>query len=205
MKLLHIIVSPREESRTLQVSKAFLEVFKKKHPNVAIDELNLCTENLPALNVKRVDGKYVLMQGKDLTGELKKSWEEILAHINRFLSADLYLISTPMWNFSIPYPLKHYIDIIVQPKYLFRYTKTGSEGLAKNKKMVVVTSRGGDYRSSEMESFDLEAPYLRKIFGFVGIENISFVVAQPMDMGKDLEKKEIDQAKKEATKLAASI
>ena len=138
-RLLHIIATPRVgESRTLKVSQEFLESFKKKYPGCGIDELDLYKEKLPELTVKRVDGKYILLGGKDLSGEFKEAWEEIVAHINRFLSADIYLVSTPMWNFGIPYALKHYIYVIVQPKYLFKYTDKGPEGLAKNKKMIII-------------------------------------------------------------------
>ena len=42
-----------------------------------------------------------------------------------FLDADAYLLTTPMWNFSIPYAVKYYIDAIVQPGYLFRYDEDG--------------------------------------------------------------------------------
>jgi len=202
-KLFHIIATPRElESRTLQVSEAFLETFQQKHVNWIVDELNLAKEELPSLSMKRVDGKYLLMTGKDLYGEFKDKWVEILEHIERFLSADLYLISTPMWNFSIPYMLKHYIDILVQPKYLFRYTDTGVEGLAKNKKMIVISSRGGTYASEETRSFDFQEPYLRTIFGFVGITDMHFLHAQPMDMGKEIQQQKLHEAIEAAKQLA---
>lgn len=202
-KLLHIVASPREdESRTLEVSESYLEVFLAKHPDWVVEELNLAKERLPPLSMKRVSGKYTLLAGGELHGEQKEAWADILQHIERFLSADLYLISTPMWNFSIPYMLKHYIDIVVQPKYLFRYTDRGVEGLAKNKRMVVVASRGGEYVSESTKGFDFQEPYLRAIFGFVGISDISFVVAQPMDMGEELRAKELGRAKEEARRLA---
>lgn len=205
-KLLHIVATPRgDESRTLKVTKGFLEGFKEKHPDWAIDELNLVKEELPSLTIKRVDGKYALLGGKELTGEFKEAWKEIIAHIERFLSADAYLISTPMWNFTIPYMLKHYIDIIIQPKYLFRYAEGKMEGLVKNKKMVVIASRGGDYSSREMRAFDMQEPYLRSIFGFVGITDITFVVAQPVDMGPELEKDKISEAKAQARKTAQDL
>jgi FMN-dependent NADH-azoreductase len=202
-KLLHIISSPRgEESRTLQVSEVFLEGFKDNHPDWIIEELDLTKEDLPPLTLKRVDGKYVLLGGKDLFGELKEAWQEIIAHINRFMSADAYLISTPMWNFSIPYQLKHYIDIIVQPKFLFRYIANDAEGLVKNKKMVVITSRGRDYSTEETRSADLQEPYLRLIFGFVGITDITFIIAQPMDMGTVLQERGLNTAKEKARAMA---
>jgi len=207
-KLLHIIATPRaQDSRTLQISQVFLENFRKKFPTCVIDELNVATESLSSLTVKVVSGKYVLLGGKDLSGELKTAWREIERHIERFLSADIYLISTPMWNFSIPYTLKHYIDIILQPKYLFRYTPSGVEGLVKNKKMVVITSRGGDYsQGSPVHNFDFQEPYLRTVFGFVGITDITFVIAQPMDaLGPEIQAKKIEEAKSVARKIADSF
>jgi len=205
-KLLHIIATPRgEESRTLQATETFLEVFKDKHPDWVVEELNLSKEELPSLTIKRVDGKYVLLGGKELYGELKEAWEDIIGHIERFLSADGYLISTPMWNFSIPYMLKQYIDIIVQPKYLFRYTQSGVEGLVKNKKMIIMTSRGGEYVSEQAAKFDFQEPYLRTIFGFVGITDITFIRAEPMDMGIETQQQKIKEAQGLARKIAAQI
>ncbi|MDP3787155.1 MAG: NAD(P)H-dependent oxidoreductase [Candidatus Omnitrophota bacterium] len=205
-KLLHIIATPREdESRTLQVSNTFLKALKEKHPDLTIEELNLFKEELPSLTLKRVDGKYILLGGKDLSGEFKEAWEEIISHIERFLSADAYLLSVPMWNFGIPYKLKHYIDIIIQPKYLFRYTEKGPEGLVKGKKMAVVTSRGGDYSAGGMRQYDTQEPYLRAIFGFVGITDIIFINAQPMDMGPELQKEKIEEAQAIARKTAESF
>ncbi|MDD4879067.1 MAG: NAD(P)H-dependent oxidoreductase [Candidatus Omnitrophica bacterium] len=202
-KLLHIIATPRgEESRTLKVADAFLEEFRAEHPDWAVEDLDLSKEELPSLTLKRVDGKYILLSGKDLSGELKEAWEEIVRHIERFMSADGYLISTPMWNFSIPYTLKHYIDVIIQPKYLFRYTAAGSEGLVKNRKMVVIASRGGDYSAGKARAADFQEPYLRAIFGLVGITDISFVVAQPMDMGPELQKQKINEAQQAARAAA---
>lgn len=203
-KLLHIIATPRgDDSRTLQISGVFLDTFKQNHSDWVVEELDLTKENLPPLTLKRVDGKYVLLGGRELYGDLKEAWEEIIAHIKRFLSADAYLLSTPMWNFSIPYFLKQYIDIIVQPKYLFRYTDAGVEGLAKGRKMLVITSRGGDYSpGSPTRNMDFQEPYLRAVFGFVGLTDIDFITAQPMDMGVDLQKTMIKEAQSKAAKAA---
>jgi FMN-dependent NADH-azoreductase len=123
-------------------------------------------------------------------------------YIERFKSADTYLISTPMWNFSIPYLLKHYLDVILQPKYLFRYTASGVEGLVKNKSMVVITSRGGDYTLPETRGADFQESYLRFVFGFIGITDITFINAQPMDMGETLQTQKIKEAQVRAKEIA---
>ena len=204
-KILHIISTPRgDASRTLKISGYFLESLKKKHPDCAIDTLDLFKDTIPSLTLKTVSGKYVLLAGKDLSGELKEAWRDIERVITRFLSADAYLISAPMWNFSIPYVLKYYIDIIVQPKYLFRYTDNGPEGLAKNKKMVLITSRGGDYSAaSPFHAYDYQEPYLRAIFNLVGITDITFINAQPMDaLGQDVAEKKVQEAQGLAAKIA---
>ncbi|HCD38759.1 MAG TPA: ACP phosphodiesterase [Candidatus Omnitrophica bacterium] len=207
-KLLHIIATPRgDDSRTLKVSQAFLEALSKKNPDCKIDELNVATDTLPSLTLKMIDGKYVLLGGKELNEKQKEAWNPIERHIERFLSADGYLISTPMWNFGIPYPLKQYIDLIIQPKYLFRYTEKGVEGLVKNRKMTVITSRGGDYSpESPFRAYDFEEPYLRAIFGFVGITDITFMNAQPMDaMGPEIQNEKIEEAKGLARKTADTL
>ena len=202
---MHIVATPRgEDSRTLQITGPFLEIFGDTHPDWVIEELDLSRESLPSLTAKRVDGKYVLLEGKDLYGTLKESWEEIIGHIDRFLSADGYLVSTPMWNWHIPYMFKHYIDIIMQPRLLFRYTDDGgTEGFAKGRKMVVITSRGGEYVSPQKQPINFQEPYLRHAFGVAGITDITFVVAQPMDMGGELQKQRIREAQEQAKEIAA--
>jgi len=194
-KLLHIIATPRgSDSSTLKVSRAFLDELLKKYPGCAVDELNVATAKLPDLTVEEVSGKYMLLSGKDLSGKPKEAWKQIEAEIARFLVAEAYLISVPMWNFSIPYTLKHYIDVIVQPKYLFRYTASGVEGLVKEKKMVVIASRGGDYSPGSLgQANDFQEPYLRAIFGLVGISDIDFLIAQPMNMGGELAEKKLQE------------
>lgn len=206
LRLLHIVATPRgEESRTLQVSEPFLASFLEKNPGWIVDELDLGKEELPPLSMKSVSGKYILLQGKEIFGSLRESWAEILQHIERFKTADLFLLSTPMWNFSIPYMLKHYIDLIVQPRYLFRYREDGTvEGLVKDKKMVVIASSGGAY-GGNMERFDHQEPYLRTIFGFIGISDIVFIRAEPMDMGEEMQRQKILEAKEAACKLLADF
>lgn len=181
-KLLHVIASPRgDRSRTLIVASVFLRQFREIHPDWLIDELNLFQEPLPPLTARQVDGKYVLLSGHDLYGELREAWEDIEQQIERFKSAESYLISTPMWNFGIPYILKQYIDILIQPRYLFHYVKGRPEGFLKGRRMVVISSRGGDYTAPADLACDHVEPHLRTVFGFVGITDIEFIKVEPLD------------------------
>ena len=63
----------------------------------------------------------------------------------------------------------------------FRYADTGrTEGLfsGKNKKVLaIVTSAGSYVESPGLAALDHEIPYLRFIFGFMGIGDVRFVQA----------------------------
>lgn len=196
MKILHIIASPRgKESRTLRISEHLLGLISKKYPGTEIDNLDLFREELPALGLQRVNGKYELMSGMDLSENTKDSWARIIEHIERFKSADTYVISSPMWNFGIPWVLKTYLDVIVQPRFLFKYTESGPVGLAKGK-VYIVSTRGGDYsEGSPYHSYDQMVPYLKTVLGFIGFKDISFISAQPMDaLGAETRERKLQEA-----------
>ena len=207
MKLLHIVASPRgEKSRTLSISREFLDSFLKKHPGTEIEELDLFHVDLPPVSGETVDAKYALMGGSMLDKPMKEPWERIAGFATHFLSFDVYLITAPMWNFSIPYQLKHYIDVIMQAGYCFRFTDSGAEGLAKNKKMICITSRGSDYGpGSPTRTLDYQEPYLRAIFSLAGIEDISFINAQPLDFAPGITSEKLQEARERAKQLAESL
>jgi FMN-dependent NADH-azoreductase len=205
MKLLNIIASPRgEKSRTLTISAEFLNTLKGKYPQLEIQDLDLFKMNLPEVYGGSIDAKYAFMSGGMPDENVMNSWDEIARYAKEFVAADYYLISTPMWNFSVPYKLKQYIDIIMQAGILFSFTEKGVVGLATNKKMFCITSRGNDYsEATGMKQFDLLEPYLRSIFGFTGITDISFINAQPMDFAPGITEASLEKARGEARQLAS--
>lgn len=184
MRLLHIVATPRGlASNTARVSSVFLEALQDKRDDVTVETLDLFSADLPAVAGTNIESKYKLMTGQTLDEAASRSWRQIESTIEKFLAADIYLLTTPMWNFGIPYALKYYIDAIVQPGYLFKYDENGAPiGLVEGKKMVCVTSRGGDYSSGPLQAYDFVENYLRTIFGFVGITDMSFFNVQPMDI-----------------------
>ncbi|MEO0897648.1 MAG: NAD(P)H-dependent oxidoreductase [Bacteroidota bacterium] len=207
MRLLHINASPRKEnSRTLEISTEFLNSLQEKVSDLSVKTINVFEENLPAINGLEANTKMLLMGGVAIDEQAQKAWESIDAYSRDFVSHDGYLITAPMWNFGLPYQLKHYIDVIVQAGILFHYTANGPEGLVKGKKMYVITSRGGDYsQDSPMNQFDFMENYLKSIFGFVGIYDVSFIHAQPLDLGPELKEQGMNKAKESARELALSV
>ena len=189
-RLLHVICTPRGlASNTARVSSNLLEALLEEDDDMSITTLDLFRADLPSVAGKNIESKYRLMTGQALDDAARESWSQIERTIDQFLESDVYLLTVPMWNFGIPYVLKYYIDAIVQPGYLFRYTPEGTaEGLVHGKKMLVVTSSGGDYSSEFMRGFNFVESYLRAIFGFVGITDITFFHAQAMDVTPEFRK-----------------
>ena len=205
MRVLHIIATPRAQgSNTLRVSDAFLDGLRARYTGVTVDVVDLYNYDLPAIAGTNIDVKYTLMMGRPIDKNHEESWRQIELLIEHFIVSDVYLISSPMWNFSIPYALKYYIDCIIQPGYVFKYDEHGHPvPLVLGKRMVCVTSRGGDYGpTSVLQSYDFQEPYLRAIFGFVGIANIDFINAQPMDMSPALREAAMAAAITQARSLA---
>lgn len=204
MKLLHIVASPRgENSRTLQVSNVFLDGLKKKYGNLHVDEIDLFKTNLTEVSVNVSAAKYASMMGAPVDPAAQDVWDEVTRLSRQFVSYDYYLITNPMWNFTIPYILKHYIDVIMQAGILFTFTEQGPQGLALNKKMFCITSRGSDYSpNTYLNSLDFQEPYLRAIFGLAGIQDITFVHAQPLDLAPGITQASMSRAMEEAVNLA---
>lgn len=207
MRLLHIVATPRSHhSNTLPVTDAFIEELSAQRGDVEVEVIDLYDEDLPAIAGDNIETKYTLMLGHPIDKAHESSWQQIVLLIDRFMAADAILISAPMWNLSIPYALKYYIDCIIQPGYLFRYDETGTPiPLVHNKKMLCITSRGGDYSiSGYLHHLDFQEPYLRAIFGFVGITDLSFINVQPMDITPAIREAALVAATLDARALASS-
>jgi len=108
-----------------------------------------------------------------------------------------------MWNFSIPYRLKQYIDILAQPGHTFTVSEDGRyEGLVKDKRAAIVYSRGGAYPpGSDMQAFDFQTKYLELILNFMGVTDIHSVVVEPTlangpEAAAQAKVKAVDQARK---------
>jgi FMN-dependent NADH-azoreductase len=184
-KLLYIQASPQDgRSHSIQVADAFLAAYRKAHPGDEVVTLDLFKKDLPAFDGPALDAKYAIMHGESPTAGQTKAWKAIEAIIAEFISADKYLLAVPMWNFGIPYRLKHYLDILIQPSYTFSFSpEKGFEGLVKGKPAMIVFARGGDYENADPNAVDFQKRYMELVLGFIGITDIRSVMVEPTLMG----------------------
>ena len=181
-KLLHIQASPmHDRSFSTRAAKAFLEAYRKAHPADTVEILDLWAADLPAFDGTAASGKYKVMRGLPHVDAEARAWSRVVETIAHFKSFDKYVVSSPMWNFGVPYRLKQYIDIIVQPGLTFSFDpKTGYTGLVTGRPVQFIVARGGEYpQGSGAAAMDFQRPYLELIFGFIGFTDIRSLVVEP--------------------------
>lgn len=104
------------------------------------------------------------------------------AALEEFLAADVVVLGAPMYNFGIPSQLKAWIDRICVAGRTFRYETSGPVGLAGGKRIVIASTRGGLYAAGAGAALDFQEPYLRKVFGFLGIDDVQLVRAEGLNL-----------------------
>jgi FMN-dependent NADH-azoreductase len=176
-RILHISASPKgAASASGRIAEAFLTTYAVEHPDDAIERLPLFDIDLPEFGSTEAEAKFAPLYGEALTPDQGAAWAKVEGEIERLKAADKVLVSTPMWNLSIPYKLKQYFDIIVQPRLTFGYDFKRMEhvGLLENRPLQLILTRSsvlpGDFS-------DFQLPYLKYIFEFIGIRDIRVIVA----------------------------
>ncbi len=201
-RLIYVESSPRKKrSASIAVANHFLEEYRKTHPQDEVVTIDLWKKDLPPFDGDTIDAKYAIMHGKEKTQEQVNAWKKVEALIAEFKSGDKYLFSLPMWNFGIPYKLKHYIDILVQPTYAFNVSEKGYEGLIKGKKCQLIYARGGEYGSEE--SVDFQKRYMQTILGFIGFQDFQSIVIEGTTSPKKDEA--VQKAKEKASASAKTF
>jgi FMN-dependent NADH-azoreductase len=172
--LLKIDVSPRGDySISRKLSAEFAAKWQQAHPDGTVVLRDLVTTALPFVDLPWIAGAYSTpdQHTPEQQAALKVS-DELIAEL---LAADEIVLATPMFNFSIPAALKAYIDHIVRINKTFN---ASYEGLAKGKKVTLIIASGSVYTpGSHMESYNAETGYLKQILGFIGITDVSVVLA----------------------------
>lgn len=207
--VLHVQASPRgDESFSVRTARAFLEAYAKTHPGDTIETLDLAARPPIEFRGEAAGAKMQILGGQAPTADQAKAWARVTETIRHLKKADKLLVSSPMWNFALPYHLKHYIDVVVQPGETFRYTPEGRvEGLMRGKPCLLILSRGGRYEpGTPAAAMDFQLPYLKAVLGFIGIEKVGVILVEPTAAeGPDAAEKVLAAAVAEARRRAADF
>lgn len=180
-KLLHLSCSPRPQSESGAAARVFLDGFQQDRPDWDVDVVDVWHEPLPEFSGPIVEAKYARMNARAFNDAQRNSFAEAERIAQRFSLAERVLISTPMWNFGIPYKLKQWFDIVIQPGLTFRFDPArGYLPLLKDRPTIVILASGSDFTTGMNRGrIDMATPYLREALRFIGIRDVRFVPVGP--------------------------
>ncbi|CAN5302901.1 FMN-dependent NADH-azoreductase [soil metagenome] len=184
-KLLHIdssILGSNSVSR--QLTAQIIASWRAAHPDTEVSYLDLAMETPSHLSAESLG--FRLPAGTADLSEAQQSENAISeALVSQFLAADVVVIGAPLYNFTIPSQLKAWIDRVAQVGRTFKYTDKGPVGLAGGKTIIVASTRGGMYSTSDAgNAMEHQESYLKTIFGFFGVTDVRIVRAEGLAMGE---------------------
>ena len=175
-KVLRLISSPRAEaSLSIKLGNAVIEKIKEKYPDSSIKQRDLTKNPFPHIDEVLINAFFTPTEklSKEQSEAIKLS-DEAIAELQE---ADIIVIDTPMYNFSIPSTLKTYLDHIVRRGVTFTGVVVGNEtkieGLLKNKKVYLAFSSSGIYSEGVLQSYDFSVPLMKAVLGWMGMTDVT--------------------------------
>jgi FMN-dependent NADH-azoreductase len=203
-KVLVITASPRgERSASRALSTYFAGLWSQEHPADTVLLRDIGHHPVPHVTEPWVVGAFAPTEAQ--TPESKAAIAVSDQLVDEFLGCERFVFGVPMYNFNIPSTLKAYIDQIIRPGRTFAVGPNGYEGLVKDKKALFITCSGGSYApGTPGAAMNFQEPYLRAIFGFMGVTDVQFVVADNMNKGDEPARQSRERAEARLKELATS-
>lgn len=175
-KVLEISASARSAaSVSRQLSRDLIAALDARYGDVEVTRRDLA-QGVPLIDEAWVEANFTPEESRTESQRETLSFSDSL--VAELKEADVLVIGTPLYNFSIPAALKAWIDMIARARLTFRYTENGPEGLLSGKKAYVVMATGGVPAGSPA---DFATPYLRHALAFIGITDVEFVAADRLN------------------------
>ncbi len=188
--LLHLDSSINaRRSLSRQLTAEFVADWRRDHPEGTVLRRDLAAAPVPPLNEHWLE-VLAAPPGAKLSPAAQAARAVSDTLIDELLAADAFVFGVPMYNFSVPGAFKNYQDQIARVGRTLRRGPKGLEGQLRGKKLLIVSTRSGDYRpGGPRDGFDFHEPYLRKFFGpnFLGIEDIAYVPVMNNPLHHDAE------------------
>ena len=202
--LLHLSASPRG---ALSASAAAAQVFLDALPaDTQVNHIDLFERALPEVTLEITAAKQKAFMGMEFSPEEAQQWAVITDLVDEFKAADHYLFTVPMWNFTVPYKFKQYIDLVTHPGLTFTRDANGPRGLVEGG-ATVIYSRGGDYspKDGQPDPFDFQSPYLRAWLLMIGVGPVEEVLIQRTMAGPDAVGNAVEAESSRLRELAAAV
>lgn len=185
--LLVLDTSPRKDAISRRLTQKFVDEWQARNPGGSVLHQDIGAEPLDHLDDELIDALRRNPQSLNNRQIEAVTASDIM--IDQLHQADMIVVGAPMHNFTITGAFRTWIDHIARPGKTFGYDPdTGPHGLLGDKPVFVLSTRGGNYGDGDPDDphpADYQSDYLRHIFRFIGIENVSMIAANGMDMGEE--------------------
>ncbi|MDF2475195.1 MAG: FMN-dependent NADH-azoreductase [Sphingobacterium sp.] len=179
--ILHIISSPRAEaSASRKLGNAVIQKIREKYSDSSVKERDLTKSKVPLLEEVHINTFFTPAENHSEEQQSISKYSEDL--ISELKEADIIVIDSPMYNFSVPATLRAYFDFTSRAGYTFKYDENGPKGLLSDKKLYVAFTSGNIYSEGPYQLYDSNIPYIKNIFGFYGISDISVFRAEGLSI-----------------------
>ena len=196
--ILHIDSSARiEGSATRAITADAVSALQKQYPEVKVIYRDLTKNPLPHIGPEFLAG--IFADGEHASHETVKLSDTLLGEL---FAADILVIGTPMYNFSIPSQMKSWIDFVLRAGKTFSYSEQGPKGLVTGKRAIVAVASGGVYSEGPMVPFDHVGTLMKQVLSFIGITDVTVVRAEKQAFGPELAGQELAHAKQEVEAAA---
>ena len=164
-----------ERSRTLRLARRFLDAYQARHPDTVITERNLCAE--------RLQPQYPeVLEERDELWNAGRLDQPMFDPARQFAAADRIVIAAPFWDLCFPAILKIYLERISVTDITFGYDEQGAMvGLCKASKLLLITTRGGNFSRPETAWMEMGARQLEALCAMYGIPSFQLLCAEGLD------------------------
>jgi FMN-dependent NADH-azoreductase len=181
MNILQINSSLRgAASESKRVANNVVAKLQAANPGASVTVRDVGSNPHPVLDEATLGALFTPAEQRTAEQAARVAQDDVL--IAEVQAADVVVIGAPMYNFGMPIQLKAWFDAIARAGVTFRYTESGPEGLLKNKKVYVVTSRGGIYPADA----DPQVPHIRMLLNFLGMSDSTFIYSAGQAMGPEV-------------------
>lgn len=205
--VLFVKVNPKTDYQSTSATLAnyFLDEYGEYNRAIMIEKLDLYNDDIPLLDDDLFSAREKMETGGELTPIEREKINKAEQLLNQFVEADKVIIAAPFWNLGYPPLLKAYIDMICIKDKTFKYTEEGPVGLIPDKSLLLIESRGGYFSEGPAAELEHSQKYLKSVMKFIGIENISTVIAEGLDVDEEHRNISLKKAKSELDLLVTQF
>ncbi len=183
MNVLHVCANPKptEESVSKQMASAFFSTLVEKNPDVEMNNVDLYQDPPPYFSYEAFRALFypAFKPEYEMTKEEEQAIDYATAQAEAFNSADVVVLTMPMWNFGTPGILKAWMDQVICPGLTFSLEASGPRPLHNVKKLVMLVASGGVYKEDDPR--DALTADVKSAFSFIGLEDVEIAWADGQD------------------------